>query len=97
MGSGRVAPDRYVETYRRLSELVRRVRMERGLSQLRLSIELGQGSKYIWRIEHGRRKPNFVEFLDIMKALGIDPGDATQEITIINEDWQASQSDKSAK
>lgn len=78
----RIIPEWHTEVYKRLAVWVRRVRKEKGLTQQELSAELGRGAKYIWRIEHSRHRPNFVEYLDLMEALGLDPSEAVLELRI---------------
>ena len=47
--------------------------MEAGLSQRGLSAALQENPTFIARIERGDRTLDVVEFLDIMRAVGVEP------------------------
>lgn len=53
--------------------LIRDLRMEAGLSQRGLSAALQENPTFIARIERGDRTLDVVEFLDIMRAVGVEP------------------------
>lgn len=44
-----------------------------GMNQTELARALGQYQSFIARAESGERRVDVVEFLDIAKAIGIDP------------------------
>jgi ribosome-binding protein aMBF1 (putative translation factor) len=56
-----------------LRDLVRELRSEAGLSQRGLSRALQENPTFIARIERGDRTLDVVEFLDIMRALNVEP------------------------
>jgi ribosome-binding protein aMBF1 (putative translation factor) len=66
---------------RRIGQFICRERQKEGISQMDLSIRLGRGAKYIWRVENGYTELDVFEFVDIMEALGIDAAEALKELT----------------
>lgn len=63
----------YSKRYQRLRELLIEARKERKFSQTTLAKELGHVQTFVSKYERGERRLDLVEFLDIAKALGIDP------------------------
>ena len=59
--------------YQRLRELLIEARKSRKLSQAALANALGCVQTFVSKYERGERRLDVVEFLDITKALGIDP------------------------
>lgn len=58
-----------------MREILRRERKRHSLSAKKLSLALGQHHSYISRIERSLRTIDVVEFVDIARALGVDPKD----------------------
>lgn len=56
-----------------LGAAVRRLRLERDLSQERLSLEAGLHRNYVGRVERGDLSPTFEPLVEISRALGIGP------------------------
>ena len=48
------------------------MREEAGLTQRDLAEKLGRENSFVWRIEHGERRLDVVEFFWVCKALGQD-------------------------
>lgn len=69
-----------MEVRERIASIVRRERKQLDISQKTLSIELGRDANYIWRIENCGRDLNLVEFLDLMRALNLNAGEAAREV-----------------
>jgi len=57
---------------RRLCELIRKLRVSRGLSQSELARRIGSSSSYLCRIEAGERMPSPPMMLKMSKALGCE-------------------------
>lgn len=55
----------------RITEL----RIQKGVSEYQMSLDLGHSRSYIQNITNGRSKPSIEEFLYICKYLGISPRD----------------------
>jgi transcriptional regulator with XRE-family HTH domain len=56
-----------------LGAAVRGLRLERGYSQERLSLEAGLHRNYVGRVERGELSPTFEPLLAISRALGVEP------------------------
>jgi transcriptional regulator with XRE-family HTH domain len=56
-----------------LGAAVRRLRLELGYSQERLSLEAGLHRNYVGRVERGELSPTFEPLVAISRALGIEP------------------------
>jgi transcriptional regulator with XRE-family HTH domain len=56
-----------------LGAAVRGLRLERGYSQERLSLEAGLHRNYVGRVERGELSPTFEPLVAISKALGVEP------------------------
>lgn len=61
-------------------EYIRRRRVEVGISQQDLSLELGHGPKYIWRVENQYTDVDLFEFVEIVEALGDKPEEVIREL-----------------
>lgn len=57
----------------RVRQVIAEAREAAGVSQRDLSKRLGESPPYVWSIERGERTVDLVEFMDIAKALGVDP------------------------
>jgi transcriptional regulator with XRE-family HTH domain len=56
-----------------LGAAVRRLRLDLGYSQERLSLEAGLHRNYVGRVERGELSPTFEPLVGISRALGIEP------------------------
>ncbi|MFC5490017.1 helix-turn-helix transcriptional regulator [Dokdonella soli] len=63
----------YREEHRLLSELLRELREQAGLTQADLSPLLGRPQNRISDFERGGRRVDVIEFLDFCEAVGADP------------------------
>ncbi len=52
---------------------VRRLRLDRGVTQEELAVKSGFGQNYISDLERGRRNPTVVTLWEIAEALGVTP------------------------
>jgi len=52
---------------------LRSMRSDAGLTQRDLATRLQRENSFVWRIEHGERRLDIVEFFWVCEALGYDP------------------------
>ena len=60
--------------------VVRRIRVERGLSQEVLSGLAGMARSHLARVEAGRKQPNFESIWRLANALGMEPSQLVKRI-----------------
>ena len=63
----------YSSRYRRFRELLVEARQARKLSQVALAEKLGRLQSFVSKYERGERRLDIVEFLEVSRALAIDP------------------------
>ncbi len=63
----------YTSRYQRLRELLVEARGSRKLSQAALAEKLGRLQTFVSKYERGERRLDVVEFLEVSRALGVDP------------------------
>ena len=63
-----------------LRTLLRQKRMEKGYSQLKLSLLLDNTRTFVSKYESGERYLTFTEVILICQVLGVDPREITMEI-----------------
>lgn len=63
----------------RLGQVIRRLRLERGMNQAGLAEAAGVSERYVGTLERGVGAPTFLMMLDIAKALGMSPEDLMRE------------------
>jgi transcriptional regulator with XRE-family HTH domain len=56
-----------------LRQLLIEARLARGLTQTVLAQQLGRPQSYVSKFERGERRLDVIEFLEVTKALGVDP------------------------
>lgn len=56
-------------------------REEAGLNQRDLSAKMSRPQSYVSKYERGERRLDFVEFLEVAEALGIDPVDFIEKLS----------------
>ncbi len=66
--------------YRRLCKLLRTYRAESELTQRALAQRLRKPHSYVYKVEHGERRIDPVEFVAWCKACRVDPAEAIGEI-----------------
>ncbi len=59
--------------YQRFLSLLLKARNDAGLTQSEVAKALGHPQSYVSKYERGERRLDAVEFLEVAKALGIDP------------------------
>ena len=62
-------------------EVIRRARIEAGLTQAELAARIGRDQSHISLIEGSQRRLDLVEFDRIVRALGFDPVDIYRQIS----------------
>lgn len=63
------------ERYKEVIERLRSRRQELGLSQQRLAERLGLHKQFVSRVELGERRLDIVEFVDLVRALELNPAE----------------------
>jgi transcriptional regulator with XRE-family HTH domain len=63
-----------------VTAILRRLRRERHMTQRQLADKLGREQSFVWRIEHGERRLDVLEFYWVCAALEADPSDVYNEI-----------------
>ena len=69
------------ERYRLVIDLLKRRRLELGLSQQALAERIGVHKQFVSRVELGERRLDVVEFVDVARALGLEPGTLVSSIS----------------
>lgn len=59
--------------YVRAIELLRQARRAARMSQTELAAKLGTRQQFVSKYESGERRLDFIEFLDVARALGLEP------------------------
>ena len=63
----------HTEEYRRFAAALARARDAAGLSQRQLALKLGKTQSYVAKYETARQRLDVVEFLQVIRAIGVDP------------------------
>lgn len=63
----------FTEKYNRFRELIVKARKEAGLSQGEIAKKLNRPQSFVSKYERGERRIDIVEFLEVAKAIGINP------------------------
>jgi transcriptional regulator with XRE-family HTH domain len=56
-----------------LCELLIAARRKAGMTQLEVAARLGRPQSFLAKVEGGERRLDVIEFIDLMRALGVDP------------------------
>lgn len=70
----------YTSRYERFKELLVAARRDAGLTQVQLAKKLRRPQSYVSKYERGERRLDVVEFLDIARAIGVDPIEFLREV-----------------
>ncbi len=71
----------FTPTYARFRELLIEARGTSGLTQAALAKRLKRPQSYVSKFERGERRLDVVEFLEVAKALRINPFDLIRHLT----------------
>ena len=59
--------------YRRVPGFVRELRTSAGLTQAELGARMGTSQVFVARCESGSRRVDIAEFIELVRAIGLDP------------------------
>lgn len=68
-----MSPSTYHDDYQRLLAVLKALRREAGVTQAELGTRLGNTQTFVSKFERGERRLDITEFVDICKALGVEP------------------------
>jgi transcriptional regulator with XRE-family HTH domain len=71
----------FTERYTRFRLLLAEARQAAGLTQEELAAKLGRNQSFVSNYERGQRRIDVVEFLEVAKALGIDPCEVIRQLS----------------
>ena len=63
----------FTERYRAFISLLVSARQKQGLTQRELAVKLNKVHSFVAKYEQGERRLDVIEFVDIARALGVDP------------------------
>jgi len=63
----------FTEEYERFRQMLIAARKERGLTQVDIAERLSKPQSFVSKYERGERRLDVVEFLEVARAIGIDP------------------------
>ncbi len=63
----------YTRRHKRFRQLLVEARRSAGLTQVALAAKLGRPQSFVSKFEQGERRLDVIEFLDVARALKIDP------------------------
>lgn len=78
MSRGNQESTRTIE-YEALLDYIREARLRSGFRQKRISERLGKARGYLYKVESGQRRLDVVEFVQLCRAMDLDPVVALKE------------------
>jgi len=63
----------FTESYERFCNLLIAARKAKGLTQVDLAARLGRPQSFVSKYERGERRLDVIEFLEVTRAMGVDP------------------------
>ena len=75
-----MAKSAYTSRYERFKELLVAARRDAGLTQVQLAKKLRRPQSYVSKYERGERRLDVVEFLDVARAIDVDPIEFLREV-----------------
>jgi transcriptional regulator with XRE-family HTH domain len=63
-----------------LGRVIARARESKGLKQQDVAARLGLPASHLSKVEHGTRRLDAIEFIQIAEAIGTDPADLMREL-----------------
>ncbi len=75
----------HTQQYQLLCDLMMKARDGAGLTQTELAEKLGRPQSYVSKYENGERRLDVVEFLEVMRALGVDFPAAARLLKRVNK------------
>ena len=70
----------YAPVYEKLAALLREERLRAGLTQAALAAKLGRPQSFIAKYERGERQLDLIEFLLLVRALGVRSAPLVQRL-----------------
>ncbi len=70
----------FTRKYARFRRLLADARRAQGLTQVELARKLGRPQSFISKVERGERRLDVVEFLEVARALRVDPARLLAEV-----------------
>ena len=64
----------------RFGAIIKRLRLQRGWTLVKLARRAGMHANYIGIVERGGNIPSLVTILELAEVLGVDPGDLVREV-----------------
>ena len=80
MSEDRLTKSLFSAGYTRFLALLRKARLDAGVTQNELARRLGKPQSFISKCESGERRVDVVEFLAFCRALGVEPAKMLREI-----------------
>jgi len=75
-----VAKSAFTRKHEHFRALLADARRNAGLTQVALAKKLGRPQSFVSKFESGERRLDVIEFLEVARALGIDPGHIVAEL-----------------
>jgi len=71
----------FTKDYERFRHILIQTRKAAGITQTELSAKLSRPQSYVSKYERGERRLDVIEFLEVAKALGVDPQEVLKSFT----------------
>jgi transcriptional regulator with XRE-family HTH domain len=75
----------FSESYSRFREMLVQARKDAALTQAELAARLGRPQSFVSKYEHGERRLDVIEFLEVTEALGINAVSFVRKLQAMNE------------
>lgn len=72
----------YERSYAAFTDLLKDERRKVGLTQAKLAKKLWRPQSYVSKYERGDRRLDVIEFLEIARAVGFDPGEILSKLPL---------------
>lgn len=74
----------YERSYAAFTDLLREERRKASLTQAKLAKKLRRPQSYVSKYERGDRRLDVIEFLEIARAVGFDPGEILNKLASLH-------------
>jgi transcriptional regulator with XRE-family HTH domain len=75
-----VAKSAFTRKHEHFRVLLAEARKNAGVTQVALAKKLGRPQSFVSKFESGERRLDVIEFLDVARVLGVDPGRIIAEL-----------------
>lgn len=72
----------YERNYAAFTDLLKEERKKAGLTQAKLAKKLRRPQSYVSKYERGDRRLDVIEFLEIARAVGFNPGEILSKLSL---------------